>query len=111
MKMSYTELLLAVLLSVCLTGCNEPPTAATNPSPARPASEADAVPAPATEAIYGDAAPVIIPALPEDGHAHGEQGHAHHPDGSHVEPAQAGTHAQDHDHDHEHGKDAAAHDH
>ncbi len=65
-------------------------------------SEAAATPAAAadsqTEAVYGDEAPVVIPAAPEttDDHAH---------DGEHPE------HGDEHEHEHDHGDGEAPHAH
>lgn len=61
----------------------------------------------ATEAFYGDEAPVIIAAVPQDdhGHDHGEEdAHAH---GEHDEVEED---AHDHDeHDHDEGSEPHAH--
>jgi hypothetical protein len=118
--MSTRPVLLAVAITLALSGCGDGAETGTDhghehaagtddqaiasPPPAAPAR------APVTEAIYGDEAPVeLAPAEPADDH-----GHAHNADGSHVEGGDDHGHphegdAEHDEHPHDDGDDA--HDH
>lgn len=95
--MNTTAITTAIAACLFLTACNNdrpPADAATPQVPTEAPAPAD--PAPQTEAVYGDEAPVTVEA-----DATAEEDHAHAADGSH--PTDEG-HAEVGDHDH--GEDA-----